>query len=449
MTKGGIYMSRNYYNKNLTQLELGNIEFYLNERKGFTEIGKLLGKDESTIRKEVKKYSAYFGSQRKCSNCLNKNDCHEKYLCEKIIDKIRCSECKYCTRAVKFCPNYKVNIDCELLKKNHHVCNGCKSYSKCDKPKIKYHAQTAIKMHGAVQRVSRIDTKLDKLPDEFKDYISDRIKNGISPDVILNTLPERFQMFKISTPTLYDWIDKGLLKCCNMDLRNKVSRVRYGSNTLKRNTVKGHQLNGRSIEDLSEEERTNRSLGIAEFDTVEGIKGGELLFTIMIPCFSLMLAFKIERKTQKEIIRQLDILERKLLRYFYLLFKKVIPDNGVEFLDFKGLENSIFNLLDKRLEVYYTHTYASYEKPHIENNHILLRWLIRKGYDITLLSSDDILSIINRLNNYPRPKKRYRTPLQMLEESLGSEILERLDLHHISIEQLNMKDMRIKKQEIE
>lgn len=449
MTKGGIYMSRNYYNKNLTQLELGNIEFYLNERKGFTEIGRLLGKDESTIRKEVKKYSAYFGSQRKCSNCLNKNDCHEKYLCEKIIDKIRCSECKYCTRAVKFCPNYKVNIDCELLKKNHHVCNGCKSYFKCDKPKIKYHAQTAIKMHEAVQRVSRIDTKLDKLPDEFKDYISDRIKNGISPDVILNTLPERFQMFKISTPTLYDWIDKGLLKCCNMDLRNKVSRVRYGSNTLKRNTVKGHQLNGRSIEDLSEEERTNRSLGIAEFDTVEGIKGGELLFTIMIPCFSLMLAFKIERKTQKEIIRQLDILERKLLRYFYLLFKKVIPDNGVEFLDFKGLENSIFNLLDKRLEVYYTHTYASYEKPHIENNHILLRWLIRKGYDITLLSSDDILSIINRLNNYPRPKKRYRTPLQMLEESLGSEILERLDLHHISIEQLNMKDMRIKKQEIE
>lgn len=441
-------MSRNYSNKNLSNLELGNIEFYLNEGKSPAEIGRLLSKDPSGIRKEIKKYCSYFGSQRKCSHCLNKDNCHEKYLCERIVDKIRCSQCKYCTHAVKICPNYKVKIECELLKKNHHVCNGCELYTKCKNPKIKYHAETAIKKHDAVQRVSRIDIKLDKFPNEFKNYISDRIKNGISPDVTLNTLPEKFKMFKVSIPTLYDWIDKGLLDCCNMDLRNKISRVRYGSNTLKRNTVKGHQLNGRSIEDLTDEERKNRPLGIAEFDTVEGIKGGELLFTIMIPCFSLMLAFKIERKTQEEIIKQLDILEKKLVRYFYILFKKVLPDNGVEFLDFKGLEKSVFELLDRRLEIHYTHTYAPYEKPHIENNHILLRWLVKKGYDITLLSSKDILDIINRLNNYPRPKKGYRTPLQMLEESLGKDILERLDLHHIPIEKLNMKDMIIKKQEI-
>lgn len=444
-----MYMGRNYSNKNLSNLELGNIEFYLNEGKSSAEIGRLLSKDPSGIRKEIKKYSSYFGEHRKCSNCINKDNCHEKYLCENIIDKIRCSQCKYCTHAVKICPNYKVKINCELLKKNHNVCNGCELYYRCKSVKIKYHAQTAIKMHEAVQRISRIDIKLDKFPNEFKDYISNRIKNGISPDIILNTLPEKFKMFKVSTPTLYNWIDKGLLDCCNMDLRNKVSRVRYGTNNLKRNTVKGHQLNGRSIEDLSQEERENRPLGIAEFDTVEGIKGGELLFTIMIPCFSLMLAFKIEHKTQEEIIKHLDNLERKLNKYFYILFRKVIPDNGGEFLDFKGIEKSVFDLLEKRLSLHYTHTYASYEKPHIENNHILLRWLIRKGYDITLLSSDDVLDIINRLNNYPRPKKNYKTPLQMLENSLGSEILEILDLNHISIEKLNMKDMRIKKQEIQ
>ncbi len=48
-------------------------------------------------------------------------------------------------------------------------------------------------MHNAVQRVSRIDTKLDKFPQEFKDYLSDRIKNGISPDIIMNTLPKKYQ----------------------------------------------------------------------------------------------------------------------------------------------------------------------------------------------------------------------------------------------------------------
>ena len=118
-------MSRNYYNKNLTELELGNIEFYINNRKNFTTIGKILNKDESTIRKEVKKYSSYFGETRKCSNCLNKDNYHQKYLCDNLIDDVKCFQCKYCYRAVKFCTNYMANIVCDLLKKNHQVCNGC------------------------------------------------------------------------------------------------------------------------------------------------------------------------------------------------------------------------------------------------------------------------------------------------------------------------------------
>ncbi len=440
-------MGRNYSNKNLSALEIGNIEFYLNERKSYSEIGRILEKNESTIRKEVKKYSSYFGSQRKCSNCLNKDNCHQKYLCEKIPDKVKCSQCKYCSEAIKVCPNYRVIIDCELLKKNHHVCNGCELYFKCKKVKIKYHAETAIKMHNAVQRVSRIGTKVDSFPQEFKDYLSKLIKNGISPEVIMNTLPEKYLMFKSAPSAFYEWIDKGLLDCCNLDLRNKVSRVRYGTNTEKRNTIKGHQLNGRSIEDLSEEERINRPLGFVELDTVEGIKGGELLFTIMFPCFSLMLGFKIKQKTQEEIGKILDMLEERLDCYFYILFRKAIPDNGSEFLDFNLLEKSIHNDLNKRMEIHYAHSYAPYEKPHIENNHILLRWLIKKGYDITLLSSDDILDIINRLNNYPRPKKGFKTPLQLLEDELGNYALDLLNLHHIPIDQLNMKDMIIKNQE--
>ena len=440
-------MGRNYSNKNLSALEIGNIEFYLNEGKGCSEIGRLLDRTEATIRQEIKNYSSYFGSQRKCSNCLNKDNCHQKYLCEDIRDKVKCSQCKYCSEVIKVCPNYRVIIDCELLKKNHHVCNGCEFYFKCKKVKIKYHAETAIKMHNAVQRVSRIGTKVDSFPQEFKDYLSKLIKNGISPEVIMNTLPEKYLMFKSAPSTFYEWIDKGLLDCCNLDLRNKVSRVRYGTNTEKRNTIKGHQLNGRSIEDLSEEERINRPLGFVELDTVEGIKGGELLFTIMFPCFSLMLGFKIKQKTQEEIGKILDMLEERLDCYFYILFRKAIPDNGCEFLNFNMLEKSIHKDLNKRMEVHYTHSYASYEKPHIENNHILLRWLIQKGYDITLLSSDDILDIINRLNNYPRPAKGFKTPLQLLEDELGNYALDLLDLHHIPIDQLNMKDMIIKNQE--
>ena len=305
-------------NKNLSDLEMKNIEFYLKERKSYAEIGRLLNRSEDTIRKEIKNYKSFVGKMRKCSNCSNKNNCKAHYLCDVILDRVKCSRCKFCKEAAKICPHYQTTVECELLKKNRHVCNGCEILSKCKKVKIKYIADSAIKKHNLVQNISQKDLKLDSFPEEFKKYLSDLIKNGISPDIIMNTLPERFIMYKTATSTLYDYIDKGLLDCCNLDLRNKVSRVRYGTSTVKRNTVRGHQLNGRSIENFSVEDKTY-PLGIAEFDCVEGIKGGESLFTIMIPILSLMLAFKITAQTQDEIIAKLDALEDKLGCYFYVL----------------------------------------------------------------------------------------------------------------------------------
>ena len=65
-------MGRNYSNKNLTELEIGNIEFYLNENKSPAEIAKILSKDPSGIRKEIKKYSSYFGKQRNVQIALIK-----------------------------------------------------------------------------------------------------------------------------------------------------------------------------------------------------------------------------------------------------------------------------------------------------------------------------------------------------------------------------------------
>ena len=92
-------MGRNYSNKNLTNLELGNIEFYLNEGKSPADIANTLDRDPSGIRKEIKNYSSYFDVARKCSNCLNKNNCHQKFLCDRIPDQIRCANCKYCHNA--------------------------------------------------------------------------------------------------------------------------------------------------------------------------------------------------------------------------------------------------------------------------------------------------------------------------------------------------------------
>ena len=432
-------MGRNNYTKNLSILEIGNIEIYLNENKSPTEIALLLNRDPSGIRKEIKKFSKFYGNKISCKNCLNYTICRKNYLCDDIVNEDYCSSCKGCKFATQFCDSYSTKIDCPILKKNHNVCNACQNKQKCKKVKIIYEAKYAILLHNNIKIHSRRNLNIQSFSDEFKLYLSNRIKNGISPEIIVNTLPNKFSNFNLSTSTFYDYIDKGLLDCCNLDLRNKVKRIPYGSNEEKRNSLKNHHLNGRIVDNLSEDERSGKVLGIAEIDTVEGIKGGELLFTIMIPYFSLMLAFKIPKKAQEEIIKKLDELELLLGKDFYILFRKLIPDNGCEFLDYEGIEKSIDGI-SKRTSVFYTHAYASYEKPHVENNHKLVRYLIEKGYDISKLSANDVLNILNRVNNYPRKRFNFKSPLEMVEKELGTEILDKLKFYKISIENLNMKN---------
>ena len=50
-------------------------------------------------------------------------------------------------------------------------------------------------MHNAVQKRSQKLTKVESFPQDFKDYISNRIKNGISPDVVMNTLPDKYKIY--------------------------------------------------------------------------------------------------------------------------------------------------------------------------------------------------------------------------------------------------------------
>lgn len=418
-------MSKYINSKNLTDCEINEIGLALDDGLNPAEIGRRLDRDPSGIRKEIKNYSTFVGVRRNCQECLNKNDCSVHFLCDKKdqVNYIKCSSCKGCSLAANICANFKVEIDCERLKKNK-VCNSCDKKSKCDLT-LRYIPYQAIIKHKSMMNNSHHTIKLVDMPYDFKDYLSERIKAGISPDIILNTLPDEYKKFKISTPTLYSYINDGLLNCINLDLRNKVSRASYGDKSIVRHTVKGHHLNGRSIDDLSEEE-LKRPLGVAEMDTVEGIKGGAVLLTLMIPKYSLMLAFKLKAKNQSEVKLKLDILEFKLGKYFYILFDKIIPDNGSEFLDYTSIEKSVHEN-QTRCHIYYAHAYSSYEKPHVENNHILLRWLIKKGYDISLISDDKIIEVINVLNNYPRPYKGYKTPIQLMEEELGDEISEKLN----------------------
>jgi IS30 family transposase len=93
--------------------------------------------------------------------------------------------------------------------------------------------------------------------------------------------------------------------------------------------------------------------------------------------------YKIKSKSQKEVIRIMNSLERKLGSEFSNTFKTITCDNGCEFLDFDGIEKSIRNK-QNRTKVYFAHPYSSWERGTNENINKMIRRFIPKGVDIAI-----------------------------------------------------------------
>lgn len=70
--------------------------------------------------------------------------------------------------------------------------------------------------------------------------------------------------------------------------------------------------NGRTYDDFQKLLKVNSSLSVVEMHIVEGLKGGKVLLTMLFRNCSLMLAFLLETKTQKEVRRIFDELTEML-----------------------------------------------------------------------------------------------------------------------------------------
>ena len=136
-----------------------------------------------------------------------------------------------------------------------------------------------------------------------------------------------------------------------------------------------------------------------------------------------------ERKTRKEIIfllkehtaaavvKALDRLERKTGAAFRKIFKTITVDNGSEFADWQGLERSKRNKKN-RTKVYYCHPYSSWERGSNENQNKLVRRHIPKGVNFDDKTQDDIDSIAEWINNYPRRLFEYQTAEKLYNDEL-------------------------------
>jgi IS30 family transposase len=237
-------------------------------------------------------------------------------------------------------------------------------------------------------------------------YIENKIiKEKFSPDAVIGEIEAKELKFetKISTKTLYNYIDRGdvFLNLTNKDLPVKKKGKKRDYKKVK---IPHKNLKGTSIEERPPEVENREEYGNWEMDCVVGNRegGGAVLLVLSERSRREEIIIKMPSKTQGSVVAALDKLERKYGKEFKEKFKTITVDNGCEFLDYKGIEMSIKSKNKKRVDLYYAHPYSSWERGTNENINKLIRRFIPKGTDIGKKSKAEITYIENWINSYPR-----------------------------------------------
>lgn len=254
---------------------------------------------------------------------------------------------------------------------------------------------------------------------QLEEYIREKIiRNKYSPDAIIGEIKAKGLKFKgmICTKTLYNYIDAGIFSgISNENLWEK--RKRKKRNYKKISRVSRTNRMARSIEQRPQEANDRLGYGHWEGDCVKGPQGRTTSLLTLTERKSLeQIIIKIERSSQEEIKNAFDRLEEKFGDQFGLKFKTITFDNGVEFLDWRSLELSIFDTASRRTTIYFAHAYSAWERGSNEVQNKMIRRFIPKGMDIHNISPKEIREIQNWINNYPRKKLGYKSASQMAKQ---------------------------------
>lgn len=427
-------------NAHLVLDERATIEVRLRERASFTEIGRELGKDPSTISKEVRLHSQ---TVRKASfnPCSKRSTCDEYgTACSKC--KMQYSKsCKRCARVKCFehCKQFEVLI-CNKLKKPPYVCNGCLQRQSCKLEKHIYSAKTAQKTYETTRSESRQGIAIT--PEELKRVdaiVSPLVKLGQSIHMIcVNNADD----IMLDEKTIYNYIDAGLLSVDNIDLPRK---VRYRTRSHKKPVRVDKQCHvGRTYEDFEAYIAANPDIPVVEMDSVEGRKGGKVLLTIYFRNSSLMLAFIRDNNTAKSVTEIFEWLYEQLgHEAFTNLFQVILTDRGSEFTNPLAIEFNKDN--ERRTHIFYCDPQRSDQKGGCEVTHEMIRRVLPKKTSFDNLTQDDITLMMSHINSYNRKKLNNQSAHQLFSFINGGDILDKLGIKSIPANEINLTPLLLKK----
>jgi hypothetical protein len=198
---------------------------------------------------------------------------------------------------------------------------------------------------------------------------------------------------KISTLTIYYWINKGFF-----GLKRSILNYARKRKKKEKEEVKRVRILGKTIEERPKEINNREEVGHYEIDTVILRKEkGQCLLTLT------------DRKSRYEIIR---LIKDKTVKSVNKALKEVLKEYEIKSItENNGLEFArLYEVFDYE-KIYYAHPYSSYERGSNENHNRLIRRFLSKGTKNT--TQQRVAFIEDWINNYPKKLFNYKTPFEV------------------------------------
>jgi len=428
--------------KHLSLNERKTTEELLSEGKSLAKIAKRLKRGRSTISREILRNSRakQIGAVgQPFNNCKNRYSCTAYRLCKKEDCKRQC--CKGCKACFRLCPDF-VRESCVKLSSPPYVCNGCGNRHKCTLEKFLYTAAEAQKTYESTLSISREGFATTAFEIERIDgIISPLLKQGQSINMVMANHKDEIML---DEKTIRNYIHAGLFTAEKMDLLNTVKmRPRRKNPEVK---VERACREGRTYREFLAFMEENPDTPVVQMDSVMGPAEADepVLLTIHFVEAELMLAFKREANTARSVITIFDNLQCLLgIEGFKELFQVVLCDCGSEFSAPSRIEADADGVV--RTKLFYTDPGAPYQKGACENNHSLIRRVIKKGTSLKPYSQEDINLLMNHINSYTRKKLNQRSAFDVFSLLHNPLLLELLGIVKIDPDDVALNTSLFKK----
>lgn len=374
-------------NKHLTLEDRNEIQQCLDHGMTFKAIAGRIGKDQTTVSKEVKK--------------------HLDFTASKVVHRDRNG-------------NELPSPVCPKLLKTPFVCNPCekKRYS-CPFQKQKYIAKLAQQEYETLLVDAREGIALNK--EEF--YAADQvIANGIQQGQHLYHILQSNHL-QMSKSAVYRNLQKGYLSVSAIEFP-RVVKFKPRRQKAMEYVPKTAKI-GRTYADFLTFTEKNGTTSWVEMDTVIGRIGGKVILTLHFTFCNFMVGILLDNKTAAEASTKFQKLKAAFSSNeirFARVFPLILTDNGGEFSNISAFECNLDGV--KETDLFFCDPMQSCQKPRVEKNHTLFRDIVPKGKSFDGFTQEKVNMIFSHVNSVKRKVLNGKTPYEIFSFTYGSDIAE-------------------------